>query len=155
MPDKKNVRQYQLYDYCVIDSLRSLGADPKDMNILDLCCGRGGGLNYLAQNYKINKGVGVDISKREINFANNAFSSSGLTFVNEDAELIEDIKELKEFNTGFNVITCLEGIRYVENKTQFLRSLSNFMRIQKEKPCPSDPVVVIADHFSVSEIEKF
>lgn len=29
------------------------------------------------------------------------------------------------------------------------------MRIQKEKPCPSDPVVVIADHFSVQEIERF
>lgn len=86
------------------------------MNILDLCCGRGGGLNYLNQNYKINKGVGIDISKREISFANNTFKGSGLSFINEDAEQIEEIKELKECETGFNVITCLEGIRYVENK---------------------------------------
>lgn len=31
-------------------------------NLLDLGCGRGGGLNFISKNYKINRGVGIDIS---------------------------------------------------------------------------------------------
>ena len=45
----------------------------KNLKVLDLACGRGGGLAYLAKNYGISKAVGVDFCPRSISFANDTF----------------------------------------------------------------------------------
>jgi ubiquinone/menaquinone biosynthesis C-methylase UbiE len=42
----------------------------KDKKVLDLACGRGGGLAFLAKYFEIGESFGVDICKRQIDFAN-------------------------------------------------------------------------------------
>jgi ubiquinone/menaquinone biosynthesis C-methylase UbiE len=42
----------------------------KDKKVLDLACGRGGGLAFLANYFEIGESFGVDICKRQIDFAN-------------------------------------------------------------------------------------
>lgn len=129
--------------------------EQKSIHILDLFCGRGGGLSYLNDNYEIKSGVGIDVSPKAINYANKRFRKQGLKFIRSEVEDIEHIQELRNHREGFNVITCLEGIRYIEDKDEFLRTLCRFMSAQREKGCGPEPTLIIADHFHVSDIEKF
>jgi cyclopropane fatty-acyl-phospholipid synthase-like methyltransferase len=67
MPDKNNIRQYQLYDYCMSDMIPlSHPSFFQNTNVLDLCCGRGGGLKFLKSNYFLNQAVGIDNSAHQI-----------------------------------------------------------------------------------------
>ena len=58
--DKFHQFQYQLYHYAALgikfqDSLSG-------KHVLDLCCGRGGGLAFLAKHYKAASALGIDFS---------------------------------------------------------------------------------------------
>ncbi len=41
--------------------------------VLDLACGRGGGLAFLAEHFEISEGLGVDLCARQISFAQDTF----------------------------------------------------------------------------------
>ena len=61
MPDTNNVRQYQLYDYC-ITNMTGFNNVMDELSVLDLCCGAGGGIKFLAQNYQVTSAIGVEVS---------------------------------------------------------------------------------------------
>ena len=87
------------------------------MSILDLCCGRGGGLNYLKQNYKIGQAVGLDISPQQILFAQRKFTKSeGLDFNVGDVEhLVSD--------HPFDLILLIESLIYLSDLDSILRGV--------------------------------
>lgn len=52
-----------------------------DMKILDVGCGRGGGLAFLSRYYSPSEAVGLDFSHQSIKFCNERFSEEeNLTF---------------------------------------------------------------------------
>jgi hypothetical protein len=81
--DELNRRQFQLYDFClttILDPYFNLqrqnalrysesDSDVKLPAVLDLCCGRGGGIWFISQNYSLGQSMGVDISKFMIDYA--------------------------------------------------------------------------------------
>jgi ubiquinone/menaquinone biosynthesis C-methylase UbiE len=59
--------------------------------VLDLACGRGGGLAFLAEHFEILQGVGIDLCKRQISFAADTFKEvkgCELKFYQGDVETI-------------------------------------------------------------------
>lgn len=42
----------------------------KGVSVLDLACGRGGGLNFLVEHLEAERAIGVDLCPRQISYAN-------------------------------------------------------------------------------------
>jgi 2-polyprenyl-3-methyl-5-hydroxy-6-metoxy-1,4-benzoquinol methylase len=79
--------RYQLYQYVVIENgqLESLG----DKAILETGCGRGGGLNYLAQLLHPRQAIGVDMSRTNIEYCRRHWPKGShvpFSFVHGDVE---------------------------------------------------------------------
>lgn len=52
-----------------------------DKRVLDLGCGRGGGLAFLSKYYEPEEAVGVDLSRQQIQFCEDNYSEvEGLSF---------------------------------------------------------------------------
>ena len=90
------------------------------MNVIDLCCGRGGGLKFLNDNYGFNMAVGVEINSQQIKHVDQS-----IQVIHNDVEELRNIEELDtmmnqlDFN-GFDILLCLEGIRHLNNTDLFL-----------------------------------
>ena len=78
------------------------------MKVLDLACGRGGGLAFLAEHFGIAKAVGIDFCPRSITFANDTFkdfSACPLTFIQGDIEYLQQCLP----NQNFDLILSVES----------------------------------------------
>lgn len=129
MPDKCNQRQYQLYDYCATNMIGQRSSDSclelSGSSVLDLGCGRGGGLKFLAKNYRIQNSIGIDFSQHQILFAQNRQNPDNIEFGVGDVENIMEVSLIKEIMktanwSGFDIITSIENIICFENQEQFL-----------------------------------
>ncbi|MBT3382472.1 MAG: methyltransferase domain-containing protein [Prolixibacteraceae bacterium] len=78
--DEKNRYSIQLYH------LVATGVDIEGKDILEVGCGRGGGLSYINRYLKPNFATGVDLNKRAINFCNNNYSSERIKFLQANAQ---------------------------------------------------------------------
>lgn len=50
------------------------------ITLVEVGCGRGGGLNYLHENRKIDQSIGIDLSKYNIDFCRHRFKRRGLSY---------------------------------------------------------------------------
>lgn len=95
------------------------------LNYLDVCCGMGGGINFMRSNYPLSLSVGVDYSPQQIRLANMKYPSSDLLkFAVGDAQNlmgVDQIKDLFESSdfAGFDLISCIEGLIYMSDIRQF------------------------------------
>ena len=116
--------------------------------VLDIGCGTGAGTNLIAE-----KGakhvIGVDYSQKAINFANNNFRKSNLTFTKMDA------RNLRFPENSFDVILCFELIEHLpdNNHNQFVLNLKKILKNKgicicstpnkkissPDKPTPNNP----------------
>ena len=103
MPDQNNIRQYQLYDYCVTNMLGL--SDLSDLSILDLCCGRGGGIEYLKKNYSPKKAIGVDFCAQQL--------GPNTDHICYD---VTDIQSIPQAQEKFEILTLIEGIHYISDQ---------------------------------------
>lgn len=75
-------------------ALTSTGkSDLKGAKVLDIGCGRGGGLSFLAEHFEPEAALGIDYCPRQISFAKDAFkdfTAAPLYFLEADAENITD-----------------------------------------------------------------
>lgn len=60
--------------------------DIENKDVLEIGCGRGGGLSYIANNFSLATAKGVDLSKRAIAFCNKYYKIKGLSFMQGDAQ---------------------------------------------------------------------
>ena len=80
--DESNRYSIQLYHRLVnVINLR-------DKDIVEIGCGRGGGLEYVAKTFTPANALGIDLENRAITFANNHHKRSGLSFKQGDAQNI-------------------------------------------------------------------
>jgi cyclopropane fatty-acyl-phospholipid synthase-like methyltransferase len=138
--DQENLFQLQLYHRCVVTS----GTLKQRSSVLDLGCGRGGGLAFLAEHFDIIKATGVDLCSRQISFAQQTFKSA--TFIHGDVECLDKIPQLAM--QQYDMILCVEAWHTLPNTLETLRQSAALL--SKD----SDSRLVIADGFDVTLIQE-
>jgi len=101
--DEKDRYSIQLYH------LVATGADIVGKDILEVGCGRGGGLSYIYRYLSPNFVTGVDLNRKAINFCNKKYSTERIKFLQANAQ------KLKFQNDSFDVVINIESShRYSE-----------------------------------------
>ena len=95
--DEKNRYSIQLYH------LVATGADIEGKDILEVGCGRGGGLSYINRYLKPNFATGVDLNKKAINFCNKNYSTERIKFLQANAQ------KLNFQENSFDIIINVES----------------------------------------------
>ena len=78
--DEKNRYSAQLYN------LVATGIDIKGKDILEVGCGRGGGLSYINRYLLPNSATGVDLNKKAIEFCKTYYSNKRIKFLQSNAQ---------------------------------------------------------------------
>ena len=93
--DEKNRYSVQLYD------LVATGADIRKKVILEVGCGRGGGLSYINRNLSPRLVTGIDLNSKAIKFCNKHYSEDNATYFQANAQELPF--EDDTFDVVFNV----------------------------------------------------
>jgi len=93
--DESNRYSIQLYHQLAAST------EIENKDIIEIGCGRGGGLSYITKNFHPATATGVDLDKLAISFSNNHYSMEGLSFVHGDAQNLS--LENKSADVLFNV----------------------------------------------------
>jgi SAM-dependent methyltransferase len=96
--------------------------DINNKDIVEIGCGRGGGLSYITSEFKPASAKGIDLDKRAINFCSNYYKLNGLSFIQGDAQNLS----LGE-NTCDVVINVESSHRYPDMMA-FLGEVSRILR---------------------------
>ena len=75
------------------------------VKLLDLGCGRGGGISFLQEHFGLSQAYGVDISTYQVNYAQ--ANVKGATFIKGDVENLQSIAQLHE--TKFDTVISVES----------------------------------------------
>ena len=94
----------------------------KNSKIIDIGCGKGKLLNYLSE--KINSGLGIDINKRKVNFANKN-KKSNLEFQVMNSNKLN-------LNKKFDYSIIMFSLHSMNYKTQ-IKTLNNMKKISKKQ----------------------
>lgn len=96
--DKDNERDrysIQLYHHLAAE------VDLKGKDIVEVGCGRGGGLSYIVKQFSPSSAMGVDLDKEAISFCNRNFQLEGLSFKQGDAQKLD--LSTNTYDVVFNV----------------------------------------------------
>ena len=93
--DEKNRYSIQLYH------LVATGVDIEGKDILEVGCGRGGGLSYIYRYLSPNFVTGVDLNRKAINFCNKKYSTERIIFLQANAQKLNFQKD--SFDVVINV----------------------------------------------------
>ncbi len=96
--------------------------DLKDLKVLEVGSGRGGGADYINRYFKPNKMVGVDFSENAVNFCNQNYSLNGLSYETGNAE------SLPFPDNSFDVVINVES-------SHCYNSIENFLDQVKKVLC--------------------
>ena len=97
------------------------GIDTDNKTLLDLSCGRGGGLDIYDKYYKFGQLYGIDINTNNIDFCNKRYPN--ITFdVMDSNNLI--------FDNKFDIITEIDSIFHVTNTKDFFLKVKNLLKDQ-------------------------
>jgi ubiquinone/menaquinone biosynthesis C-methylase UbiE len=100
---EKDRYSIQLYDFV------ASGTEINGKDILEIGCGRGGGLSYINMTYKPNSATGIDLNPKAINFCNSYYKDENISFQQGDAQSLDFQDEC------FDVVINVESShRYVE-----------------------------------------
>lgn len=91
----------------------------KEMNVLDLGCGKGILTNAISQ--KANYTVGVDYSDENITYAKNTYTSDKMKFVKGDA-----LDYLKESDEKFDVLILSHILEHLDEPKAFIEMFKDF-----------------------------
>jgi ubiquinone/menaquinone biosynthesis C-methylase UbiE len=114
--DAPNLYSAKLYNY-LLSSI-----DLSDKNLLEVGCGRGGGLSYVNRYLKPQSATGVDLNDKAIEFCQKNYSNQNINFVVGNAETL-----LFDSNMFDVVINVESSHRY----TRFDKFLAESFRILK------------------------
>jgi ubiquinone/menaquinone biosynthesis C-methylase UbiE len=114
--DEPNRYSIQLYH------LLASAVNLKDKSLLEIGCGRGGGLSYVAKYFPIKSASGVDLNKRATKFSSKHYNIQGLSFMQGDAQKL-NIK-----NESFDVILNVESSHRYPDMQAFLGEVKRILR---------------------------
>lgn len=95
--DEKNRYSAQLYNYVAQD------IDTKGKDILEVGCGRGGGLSYINRSFSPNTATGLDLNDSAIEFCKEYYSSEKIHFLQGNAQ------SLSFQNNSFDIVINVES----------------------------------------------
>jgi len=96
--------------------------DLKNKSIVEVGCGRGGGLSYVAKTFSPSDALGIDLEKRAVSFANKYHTEDVLSFLQGDAHFLPI-----ESNTYDALLNVESSHRYLDFK-QFLSEVSRVLK---------------------------
>ncbi len=114
--DEPNRCFIQLYDHLI----RSINVDSH--RILDIGCGRGGGLDYLKRYLKAKDVVGLDASETTMNHCRKTYQAQGLVFIAGDAEA------LPFSDQRFHAVINVESSHCYADMNNFLSGVKRVLR---------------------------
>jgi len=114
--DESNRYSIQLYHRL------ASAVDLKDKNIVEIGCGRGGGLAYIAKTFSPTNSLGIDLENRAVDFANSYHKENGLKFKQGDA-----LKIPIESNS-FDVVLNVESSHRYLDMRQFVSEVSRVLK---------------------------
>jgi ubiquinone/menaquinone biosynthesis C-methylase UbiE len=114
--DEPQRTKIQLY-HQVAGAVNLMGLD-----VLEVGCGRGGGSNYIKRHLKPRTMVGVDRSKKVLEFCNRKYSVEGLSFKPGDAE------SLPFENDRFDAVVNIESSHCYGSMEAFFKEVKRVLR---------------------------
>jgi len=94
----------------------------KNKDIVEVGCGRGGGLSYIANNFSAASAVGIDLDKLAITFCNRHYKMNGLSFLQGDAQ------KLGLENNTCDIVLNVESSHRYPNMRTFLQEVCRILR---------------------------
>jgi SAM-dependent methyltransferase len=94
--------------------------DTTNKNVLDICCGRGGGLLAYKQYTNFNNFYGFDINNQSIEFCKSNHKDINFEIMNIDNILYKD--------NMFNVITLIDSLAVSNNKELFFNNIKRILK---------------------------
>jgi ubiquinone/menaquinone biosynthesis C-methylase UbiE len=109
--------------YCIQLYHHVAGAiDLKGKDVVEVGSGRGGGANYISRYLQPRSMVGVDISRKAVEFCKQYYSTDGLSFSHGDAE------NLPLADSAVDVVVNLESSHCYGSMTRFLSEVYRVLR---------------------------
>jgi len=96
--------------------------DIKDKNIVEIGCGRGGGLSYIARKFSPASAKGIDLVGKAVSFCNRHHRHDGLSFAQGDAQ------NLSLEDNAFDVVINVESSHRYPSMSSFLSEVSRILR---------------------------
>ncbi|MFH2094736.1 MAG: class I SAM-dependent methyltransferase [Bacteroidota bacterium] len=112
-PDRYSV---QLYRHLADE------ADLRDKDIVEIGCGRGGGLSYIARNFSPLSAKGIDLDRQAVSFCNSHYTEKGISFMQGDAQ------NLKLENNCCDIVLNVESSHRYPDMGKFLGEVSRILR---------------------------
>jgi ubiquinone/menaquinone biosynthesis C-methylase UbiE len=94
----------------------------KDKDIVEIGCGRGGGLNYITRTFLPASAIGVDLDKVAVSFCNRHYSNESLSFIEGDAQ------NLSLEAASCDVVLNVESSHRYPDMKAFLGEVSRILR---------------------------
>lgn len=130
---------YQLYHY-VSTGLKKF-PNLSNLTVVDIGCGRGGGLAYVAKYLKPANTIGIDYSKPQIDFCNKNYNFPNLSFVCADAEKLLMRNEVADIVISVESCHCFGNLRaFVSEVDRILKPGGHFF---------------VADYLPISDVPEF
>jgi ubiquinone/menaquinone biosynthesis C-methylase UbiE len=112
-PDRYSI---QLYHHLIS------ATEIKNKDIVEIGCGRGGGLFYIARNFSPASAKGIDIDKHAVSFCKLHYAMDGLSFLTGDAQ------KLSLKNNCTDVVINIESSHRYPDMTAFLGEVARILR---------------------------
>lgn len=114
--DENNRYSIQLYHHLITE------VDIENKDILEVGCGRGGGLAYIVKNFKPLTAKGIDLDKGAIKFCNKHYPLNGLSFTQGDAQ------NLPIEDNSYDVLINVESSHRYPEFHLFLNEVKRILR---------------------------
>jgi len=114
--DESNRYSIQLYHRLVS------AVDLKNKNIVEIGCGRGGGLAYIAKTFSPSGALGIELENRAVNFANKFYNIDGLSFKQGNA------LNMPIESNAYDVVLNVESSHRYLDMDQFLSEVSRVLK---------------------------
>jgi SAM-dependent methyltransferase len=114
--DERNRYSLQLYHQLAVE------ADLKSKDIVEIGCGRGGGLSYIVKRFSPASAIGVDLSGQAISFCKHFYSLNNVSF------LLGDAQKLSLETNSCDVVINVESSHRYPDMAAFLSEVSRILR---------------------------
>lgn len=114
--NESNRYSIQLYHHLAVET-EITGKD-----IVEIGCGRGGGLSYIAKNFSPATAKGIDLDRRAATFCNKYYNINGLSFSQGDAQ------NLNLENNSYDVVINVESSHRYPDMKAFLSEVNRILR---------------------------
>jgi len=129
--------------------------DLKNKNIVEVGCGRGGGLAYIAKTFSPSNAIGIDLENRAVNFANSHHNGNGLIYKQGDAHKIP--LESNSYDVLINVESShryLDMNKFLSEVTRVLKHDGYFLYTDFRYPHEMQVLKESIDSLNLSLIDE-